>query len=122
MVAQALRAEIARDDRWDGDAMDTVTCGCEAAAEELEGAYSHTVDPAIIHRHVCEPKDAEIERLKSLSGFASDHPRCPECCAELSACGEMTSDGPRMDCRQCQLHAEIERLRAMVIKLPKGKP
>lgn len=35
--------------------------------------------------------------------------RCPECQGELSYCGEMTSDGPSLDCRACSL---ATRLRA----------
>lgn len=34
--------------------------------------------------------------------------RCSECNGELSACGDMTSDGPRMDCKVCQLLARAE--------------
>ena len=40
--------------------------------------------------------------------------RCAVCNAELSACGEMTADGPRMDCRECQLEAELSRLRSRI--------
>ena len=39
--------------------------------------------------------------------------RCQDCNGELSCCGEMTSDGPAMDCRACILAAEIERLRVV---------
>ena len=38
--------------------------------------------------------------------------RCDVCNAELSACGEMTDDGPSDDCRECQLGSEIATLRA----------
>lgn len=33
--------------------------------------------------------------------------RCKDCGNELSACGEMTADGPRLDCRPCKLAAEL---------------
>lgn len=43
--------------------------------------------------------------------------RCDICNAELSACGEMTSDGPRMDCRQCLMVCKIQRLQARIADL-----
>lgn len=35
-------------------------------------------------------------------------PRCPDCNGELCACGEMTADGPSMDCRACQLRSALD--------------
>jgi hypothetical protein len=37
--------------------------------------------------------------------------RCEECGGELSACGDMTADGPSMDCRACRLACEVRFLR-----------
>lgn len=34
--------------------------------------------------------------------------RCSECNGELSACGDMTSDGPSMDCQTCLYNAALQ--------------
>src|SRR3990167_8842067 len=64
----------------------------------------------------CEDSAAEIARLRAV--VASD--RCPDCNAELSACGETTADGPSMDCLVCRLRAEVMHLRAWVADLQSG--
>lgn len=45
---------------------------------------------------------------------AAERERCPACNGELSECGEMTEDGPSLDCRACQLGSMVveERHRA----------
>lgn len=40
--------------------------------------------------------------------------RCDECYSELSDCGDMTEDGPALDCRQCQLSDEVKELRSQL--------
>ncbi len=37
--------------------------------------------------------------------------RCETHGCELSQCGDMTEDGPEVDCRECQLEATIAELR-----------
>lgn len=38
--------------------------------------------------------------------------RCSECHGELTYCGEMTADGPSLDCKVCQLRARVRELEA----------
>lgn len=42
--------------------------------------------------------------------------RCDDCQAELTYCGDMTADGPSLDCPQCQLRYHIITLRNMLRK------
>lgn len=50
------------------------------------------------------------EHSESLLAAARAHlaDRCPECHGELSCCGEMTSDGPTLDCEKCILHSTLQ--------------
>ena len=43
--------------------------------------------------------------------------RCSECNGELSYCGDMTSDGPSLDCRVCQLESDLSMLRSELARV-----
>jgi len=75
----------------------------------------------------CKRISSLTEQIETIKGDARrwkaaalEVERCPECSGELSYCGEMTADGPALDCLACQLRAtitaqteELERLRAL---------
>ena len=110
---------------------------CDTREELARSQTAHGVS-----RIALETATAEIERRRAdleaaneeLAGHAEERPkllgmiarlektngaRCEECFTELTACGEMTEDGPADDCPQCKaeehrdrLAAECERLKA----------
>ena len=47
----------------------------------------------------------------------SNGERCMECGAELTACGEMSVDGPRMDCPLCQSRDQVYELEKLLLDL-----
>ncbi len=72
-----------------------------ARVEELERERT-----ALLAR--VEKLEAEQDYCKVCGETAVE--RCTECNVELSACGEMTSEGPRMDCLVCRLRVRIAAL------------
>ena len=62
-----------------------------------------------VKAQVVDKYKEENTRLRAeLAKALGDWPRCRECNSELSTCGEMTEDGPSMDCLVCQLRAELD--------------
>ena len=49
--------------------------------------------------------------------MSSQQDRCSECNGELSYCGDMTSDGPSLDCRVCQLESDLSMLRSELARV-----
>lgn len=49
--------------------------------------------------------------------MSSQQDRCSKCNGELSYCGEMTPDGPSLDCRVCQLESDVSMLRSELARV-----
>ena len=91
---------------WPADCVERMADELETLREQLEKSrdlferlsrqYSSKIDAANKRAN-----DAEAKWLEYNGN------RCPECNHELSCCGEMTADGPSMDCEACQLKSQL---------------
>ncbi len=82
---------------------------CSKLRGEVAGRFDTPASAADLIETLARELDTANAANRALRK-AAHAPRCPECCGELSACGEMTVDGPSDDCVVCQLRAEMRRL------------
>jgi hypothetical protein len=92
----------------------------EAAQALSDAAESHDADVNGTWTVTYRVPEKQMDRLRAAlaseqaARAAAERERCPACNGELSECGEMTEDGPSLDCRACQLGSMVveERHRA----------
>ncbi len=102
--------------------MDQMKIDPQRMLQDILDDVSHDEDGCTYGPHalrVCREACDKIAELTRRIGEADacDDKRCEECNAELTYCGEMTSDGPSLDCPVCQLSSELTAMRAEVERL-----
>lgn len=70
----------------------------------------------LAERMKCRNAESVVAALRArVAELEVCNKRCETCNSELSYCGEMTVDGPSLDCEVCQLRDIIKDLRARVV-------